>query len=180
MFTLPSPPGTKVPLHAMRPEDMVRAFAVARVLGRPLPSQQLIAWIQCTTPEYDQTADYWSPYGYIGEPSPEADMYVLPWARGALAYQSSLWNDYRYAPKRVDPVMWYVGIKDVAEAGGAEGMLLSAFELAADQTDPNGMWGDAVTERLTHVRAAIEKNRLFTDPAVIARKMKRARERMTP
>lgn len=168
-----TPQGSRIALTAQRPEDLVRAFAIAAALGQSYPAQRTINWLSSMTPAYDQTASYWSPYGSISTD----DMFVLPWARGGMSYQIGMENYYQFpSALQVDPLTWYAGIRDAfLDAEFISDGALAAFELAADQTDPNGMWGDEVSLRWQQARVAIEKGRMLTDAAKISRKLKEKR-----
>lgn len=169
--------GRPTPLFADRPEDLVRAFAINNVANQgredPIayPSQQLVNWLKVSTPAYDQSCSYWFPYGYLGTPGHDPEMYVHSWARGGLGYLASL-RGFGYLPdlRQIDPTVWYSGITKRAEELGADGPVLAAFELAEEQNSPGDLWGDLVIEQWTHVRNAIQRGRLIIDPLRIARK----------
>ncbi len=172
--------GSSRPLTAERPEDLVRAFAIASALGRDFPGQRVVNWLATMTSAYDNTAAYWSPYDYFGEPGPGVDMYVLPWARGGMAYQIGTDNYFAFpSVLRVDPSVWYAGIDTRAqEAKMVDDRTFGAFMVAADQTSIGGMFSDEVMERWGHARAAIEQGRMLTDSTKISRRLKAIKDKI--
>lgn len=150
-------------LRSRRPEDFVRAYAVAKAVGLPHPSPATVSWLSGMTQPYDESSSYWQPYAVVGQ-----DVYIKSWARGAYGYERR--NAHQYVPiALVDPSVWYAStLAAIAELVMPE-RVWQAFDLAHDQTDPSGPYSDEVIALWTAVRQAQQSNRVYVDAPKIKR-----------
>lgn len=155
-------------LHSARPEDFVRAWAVARVLGMEFPVSGMVAWLEAMTPEYDGTPFYWQPYERRG-----SAVVVSMWARGAYSYMA--YRSGGIPVSAVAPEDWYTGLLDSVPLQAFTPPVRTAFELAAEQTDPMGLEGESIVDLWSAVRRAQEKAELLANPKAIKRVTERLR-----
>lgn len=156
-------------LRFQRPEDLVRACAVAAAAGAVYPSPQTVAWLAGSTPAYDNSSSYWHPYGSFG-----TNAFVHAWARGAYGYEVR--SMVEPAPvELVDPSVWYSRIKTALDGLDVPDRVAVAFELAHEQTNSVGPYSDEVVALWTAVRQAQQSRRLLIDPAKIKKALLRSR-----
>lgn len=165
-FALGLPSGTI--LHSSRPEDFVRAFAVANAMGAPFPTAGIVSWLEGTCPAYDGSPLYWQPYERKGE-----SVIVAQWARGAYAYMAYRSGGLPVAA--VEPEAWYSGISKWVSHEALPVPVRAAFEVAIEQTDPAGLDGQLIVDLWTDVRRAQERAQLISDP----RRIRRLRDQPT-
>lgn len=166
-------PQTGGTIEADDPEHIVRAFSLARVLGLGTPPQVVVSWFNRQCSAYDGQPGYWSPYGFVGPVREGASIYIEPWARAGAGMMGKhpVWHT-------LDPSLWYQGLaQHVIETYEPEGRLRGAFEVADEQTDPNGPNGVMVNEMWAYIRQAINNRVLVTDRLTLNRRREALRRR---
>lgn len=146
---------------------IVRAFAVANALRLKYPTQPMVSWVGHHTPEYDNSIEFWQPYGFL----PDGAAYVLPWARGAFGYFAGVANVEAPDIRSIDPGLWYHGLLEKAVGFSPDDYTKGAFMLAHEQTSTEMLWGDQVDQFQTRIRSAIQTNSLLVEPGAVRRRM---------
>lgn len=150
-------------LRSRRPEDFVRAYAVAAAVGIDHPSPATVAWLSSMTQPYDNTSSYWQPYAVVGN-----EVYVKAWARGAYGYERR--SAHQFVPiQLIDPSVWYSRLLPAIDGLNPPERVWQAFDLAREQTDSSGPYSDEVIAFWTSVRQAQQSNRVQVDAGKIKR-----------
>lgn len=155
-------------VYAEKSETLIRAMQACAALGLSFPSKQAVKWLDLHTPDYDNSWEYWQPFGLLPDGSP----FIHSWARGAFGYLYRTLEIEAPAIQTVDPAIWHHGVLARVTECNPDPRTLGAAELMNEQTDPEQLWGDQILSLYEKVRAAQANGTLLYDPVKIRRRMK--------